>query len=94
MTTYIAGTNTPGCMPDPDALVEFDNPRDAWQHLVDECDRAWDDYPNDPNGACVEAHTLLSLQNWDVPGDLLTKTPGYDGNHDLGTVWFVQEDRS
>jgi hypothetical protein len=93
---YVATVNTPGYLPQDDDPPVFDTPREAWRYLVSEVERSWDDYPEDGNGACVEAHTQLHNINQDEPGVVYAPTPGYDGSHDLGTAYCVSivEDES
>ena len=88
-THYLAIVNTPGYLPMDDDPAAFETTRDAWQYLVSEVDRAWDDYPDDENGACVEAHSLMHYQDQSVPGSVYAPTPGYDGDHDLGVAYSV-----
>lgn len=89
MTEYIATVNVPGYLPMDDDPPTFETPREAWQYLVAEVDRSWDDYPEDDNGACIEAHTSLHVQNQDECGSVYGPTPGYDGDHDLGLAYTV-----
>jgi hypothetical protein len=58
-TRYIATLNTPGYLPQNDDPPVFDTAREAWQYLVSEVERSWDDFPEDENGACIEAHTAM-----------------------------------
>lgn len=88
MSAYAAGWNTPGYLPDTEPAT-FDTAREAWQYLVAEVDRAWDEHPDDTNGACVTAHTHLHNLDQTEPGEFITDTPGYDGDHDQGTAWWV-----
>ena len=82
---YAAIVNTPGYMPDgTEEPATFDTPREAWQYLVSEVDRAWDDYPEDTNGACVDAHTQMHNLDQNLTGTVYAPTPGYEGDHDLG----------
>jgi hypothetical protein len=88
---YVATVNVPGYLPMDDDPPVFDTPREAWQHHVAEVERSWDDYPEDANGACVEAHTALHNLDQSQPGTVYAPTPGYDGDHDLGLAYCVTE---
>ena len=90
MTRYVATINTPGYMPWDDEPPTFDTPREAWQYLVGEVERSWDDYPEDDNGACIAAHTAFHVQDQSTVGTVYAPTPGYDGEHDLGLAYSVQ----
>lgn len=88
---YVATINTPGYLPDSDDPPTFDTPRDAWQHLVSEVDRFWDDFPEDTNGACVDAHSQMHNIDQSKPGVVNAATPGYEGDHDLGVAYCVTD---
>lgn len=68
----------------------FDEPGEAWQYLVDEVDRFWDYYPEDENGASIEAHTQLHAVDRSQPGTIYAPTPGHVGEHDLGLAYSVE----
>lgn len=89
--TFFALVNVPGYLPTEEDPPEFDTPREAWQYLVGEVKRSWDDNPEDTNGACVEAHTQMHNIDQDKPGVVFAPTPGYDGDHDQGLAYSVQE---
>lgn len=89
MTKYMATINTPGYLPWDDEPPVFDSPREAWQYLVSEVERLWDAYPEDENGACLEAHTGMHNINQEQIGTVYAPTPGYDGSHDLGIAYSV-----
>lgn len=86
---YLAIQNTPGYLPWSDDPPAFKTTRDAWQYLVSEIDRLWDDHPDDANGACIQAHTLMHSQDQNSVGTIYAPTPGYDGEHDLGVAYSV-----
>lgn len=88
---FVATVNVPGYLPMDDDPPVFDSPREAWQYLVSEVDRQWDEYPEDENGASLTAHTQLHNINQDRVGAIHAPTPGYTGDHDLGLVYSVSE---
>lgn len=88
---YVATINVPGYLPMDDDPATFDTPSEAWQYLVSEIERSWDDYPEDANGACVEAHTQLHNLDQSKAGVVYAPTPGYEGDHDLGLAYCVTE---
>lgn len=88
---FVATVNVPGYMPMDDEPPTFETAREAWQYLVTEVERQWDEYPEDENGACVEAHTAMHVQDQSRPGSVYTDTPGYEGDWDLGLVYSVTE---
>lgn len=96
MTRYVATINTPGYLPEDCDPPLFDTAREAWQYLVSEVERSWDDYPDDANGACVDAHTQMHNLDQSREGTVYAPTPGYDGFHDLGLAYSVSiaEDES
>lgn len=87
---FTAGSNTPGYLPTDDDPPTFDTAREAWQYLVGEVERLWDAFPGDAHGACLDAHTALHNIDQSQPGGFTTATPGYEGDHDLGTHWWVE----
>lgn len=91
MAHYMALTNIPGYLSENDDPPVFDTAREAWQYLVSEVDRSWDEYPSDSNGACIDAHSQLSLVDQSKPGSITAPTPGYEGTHDLGIAYCVVE---
>lgn len=86
---YAAIQTTPGYLPTEDNPAAFNNTRDAWQYLVSKVDRAWDENPEDENGACIEAHTRMHSQDQSQTGTIYAPTPGYVGDHDLGVAYSV-----
>lgn len=90
MSRYAAIINTPGYLPMDDEPPVFDTAREAWQYLVAEVERSWDEYPEDTNGACVEAHTQLHNIDQTTVGTIYAPTPGYEGDHDLGMAYSVE----
>lgn len=90
MTQYVAIINVPGYLPVDDEPPIFDTAREAWQYLISEVERLWDEYPEDENEACVEAHTQMHGLNQDEPGTVYAPTPGYEGSHDLGVAYSVE----
>lgn len=89
ITQYVATVNIPGYLPMDDDPPVFDTAGEAWQYLVSEVDRLWDEYPADENGACLEAHTLMHNVDHSAPGTVIASTPGYTGMHDLGMAYSV-----
>lgn len=88
---FAAIINTPGYLSEQDEPAVFDTAREAWQYLVSEVDRAWDDFPEDENGACVDAHSQMHNIDQSRPGTVYASTPGYEGSHDLGIAYSVVE---
>jgi hypothetical protein len=86
---YVATINVPGYLPMDDDPPMFDSPRDAWQYLVGEVERSWDDYPFDDNGACLSAHSAMHNLDQSETGTVYAPTPGYEGDHDLGLAYSV-----
>lgn len=89
---FVATINVPGYLPMDDDPPVFETAREAWQYLVGEVDRSWDDYPDDENGACVTAHTQMHNVDQSKAGTVYAPTPGYDGDHDLGLAYCVTFD--
>lgn len=88
---YMAVINTPGYLSEQDDPPVFETAREAWQYLVGEVERAWDDNENDPQGACVDAHTQLNCIDQNRAGGIHAGTPDYTGDHDLGVHYSVVE---
>ena len=88
---YAAIQNVPGYLPMDDEPPTFETARDAWQYLVGEIERSWDEDPDDANGAHIEAHTQLPHLDQSQPGAIHAPTPGDDGSHDLGMAYCVVE---
>lgn len=88
--SYLAIINTPGYLSEQDELPEFETIREAWQYLLSEVDRSWDDYPDDENGAHIEAHTQMRNINQNEVGTVYAPTPG-DRMYDLGVAYSVVE---
>ena len=89
--SYAAIVNVPGYLPTEDEPPVFETAQEAWQYLVSEVDRAWDDYPKDANGACIKAHTQMHGIDQSQPGVVYAPTPGYTGDHDLELAYCVVE---
>ena len=87
--SYAAIVNTPGYLPTDTEPPEFETPREAWQHLVSEVELLWDEYPDDENGACIEAHTQMHYIDQSREGVVYAPTPGYAGGQDLGLAYCV-----
>jgi hypothetical protein len=88
---YTVIINTPGYLSEQDDVPVFETTEEAWQYLVSEVERAWDSYENDPQGACVDAHTQMHNLDQSKPGTVYAGTPGYGGDHDLGVAYSVVE---
>lgn len=89
---YIATINTPGYLPDSDEpALSFSTPREAWEHLADEREEAFDQAEVDPAGdsaLTLMGQIILGQVNAEV-GTVTGTTPGYDGDHDLGLAYTV-----
>jgi hypothetical protein len=83
--------NTPGYLSEDDEPPVFDTAPEAWQYILSEVERSWDEYPEDPNGSILDAHTQLHNLDQTRPGTIVAGTPGYDGSHDLGQAYNVVE---
>lgn len=92
--TFTAIINTPGYLPDSDDVPVFDTPGEAWAYLADERREAEDaftfarDYSDTVN--TLDAYATANHGEDVVYGP----TPGYDGDHDLGIAYSVQETHS
>ncbi len=91
MPKYTATIHVPGYMPMDDEPYLYDTPREAWKDLADRIEQSWDNYPEDENEAILEAHTELHNIDQDQPGGFWAPTPGYEGKHDLGLNYEVNE---
>jgi hypothetical protein len=93
---YVAIINTPGYLPDSEDPPVFERSTDAWQHLAEER-REHEDETGDYQGGDPYSETVDELdvqsQAKDSPGVLYGPTPGYEGDHDLGLAYTVQEVR-
>jgi hypothetical protein len=92
MTTYVATINTPGYLPMDDDPPTFDTTFDAWSYLREERIRAEDDVvesEDEPYTDTVENLRLAAVNN--EIGTVYGPTPGYEGDHDLGLAYTVQE---
>lgn len=87
---FVAIINTPGYVPMDDEPPTFDSAREAWQYLVSEVDRSWDEYPEDENGACLDAHSQMHNLDQSQTGTVYAGTPGSDSEHDLGLAYSVE----
>lgn len=101
MIQYLATINTPGYSPMDDDPPLFDTPREAWDYLAGERERAEDELADSPN-PYSETHarlvrfshgaaTPLEMVDLDATecGSVFGDTVGYNGNHDLGQVYSV-----
>lgn len=96
MTKFVAVVNTPGYMPDGDgAPATFDTAWQAWQYLISERNRHFDDMSDGElptfgdNDDALQEMDGYSTDN--EPGVVYGTTPGYDGDHDLGLAYTVVE---
>jgi hypothetical protein len=86
---YVATINVPGYLPMDDDPPVFDTAREAWQYLLGEVERSWDDYPDDESGGCVEAHAQMHNVDQSREGVVYAATPGEPRMHDLGLAYSV-----
>jgi|SRR3954464_12441240 hypothetical protein len=97
---YVAIINTPGYVPESEP-VEFDTPAEAWEHLAEDrrehedsvALKFSDDYSETVDDLDAKATAALDVNRmgWDGTGSVSGSTPGYQGEHDLGLVYEVQE---
>ena len=102
---YVAIINTPGYLPDStEPPPEFDTCAEAWEYLAQERRSAEDEmnppaqYDNpysetvDELWARYQTASGRPIPEPEVkPGVVTGPTPGYDGDHDLGVAYEVQE---
>lgn len=102
---FTAIVNTPGYLPEGDDYPPvFDSARAAWYYLYHERNREEEDYPcplcrdesthgvfGDCDDDSEEARALAEMARVDEPGSVHLSTPGYDGGHDLGRAYSVQQ---
>lgn len=71
--------------------AEVDTPREGWQFLLSRVDALWDTFPDDMNGALVEAHTTLHHTDQAKAGRFTTATPNGDADDefDVGVAYQV-----
>lgn len=90
---YVATINVPGYSPMADEPAVFDTAHEAWSWLAGEREHD-EDHASDGDTGYSDTHTSL-VQLGDAiesqPGSVWGDTPGYDGNHDLGLAYSVQE---
>lgn len=94
MTKYVASVNTPGYLPESDALV-FDTATEAWSYLADDRREA-EDMLADGEGeytetvAELDARAAATAESEHLgPGVVYGGSPGYQGKHDLGLAYVV-----
>jgi hypothetical protein len=88
---YVATINTPGYLPEGDAVV-FDTAAEAWSYLADELRRTEDDmFEEGDDDAFSETVDELDAkaQAGSGEGVVYGDTPGYKGDHDLGKAYCV-----
>lgn len=83
---YVATINVPGYLPMDDDPPEFDTVREAWDWLLEEHERGGEGFDVAPDPMIVAEFEAMT-----GTGTLYTPTPGYDGDHDLGLAYSVQE---
>lgn len=89
---FRATVNVPGYLPQSDVDHVFDSAREAWEWLRSERERDLDDPMNDEDDG--DDQCLEEIEGYiDHPetGTVYGRTPGYDGEHDLGLVYAVSE---
>lgn len=102
---YVATINTPGYLPMADEPAVFDSAQEAWAYLAEERERDEDNMASPEEyeyTATVASLRYLASDDHvhghpfeDVPtnangtGTLYGRTPGYDGDHDLGLAYSV-----
>ena len=86
---YVATINIPGDLPMDDEPPVFETAREAWQYLVGEVDRSWDNFPEDESGGCVDAHSQMHNIDQNQEGTVYAATPGVESEHDLGLAYCV-----
>lgn len=90
---YVAIINTPGYLPESEP-EEFDTETEAWAHLFEH--RMRDEEEAEPDHS-LSSETQRALV-WRIAnggtGTVTGPTPGYDGEHDLGVAYTVEEAES
>lgn len=83
--------NVPGYLPMADSPALFFTEREAWDWLLCERHRALDDVdydePENDEDSCLEE--LAGYVDSPACGTVWGRTPGYDGEHDLGLAYSV-----
>ena len=87
---YAAVMNTPGYLPWDDEPPVFEQPGDAWSWLANERRDAEDVIPGDGYSDTVDQLDAYASANHG-PDTVYGSTPGYDGEHDLGIAYSVEE---
>lgn len=101
---FVATINVPGYLPTDTEPPEFETAREAWEYLREERARGEDNAlmfarPLDETEPYSETWLELDKradQGWPVcdferVGTVYGDTPGYEGEHDLGLAYSVQE---
>jgi hypothetical protein len=94
MIMFQAIINTPGYLSNQDELPEFETAAQAWEHLASERQRDLENDMNDDADLVEEDQALIEMDSHAEDGNLGTvygRTPGYDGDHDLGVAYSVIE---
>jgi len=91
---FQASVTVPGYLPMVDEPHVFDSAAEAWGWLrdqrVNDLDDPMNDESDDEDECLVEIESMMDL---DVRGAVYGRTPGYDGDHDLGIFYLVDEVR-
>lgn len=92
-TIYVAMVNVPGYLPVDDEVHRFHESADAWAFLIERRERDLSDPMNDEGDG--EDSALDEMEGYQddagAVGTVYGRTPGYDGDHDLGLAYTVQE---
>lgn len=89
---YLAIINVPGYLSNQGELPEFETITGAWEYLRDERIRDLEDPMNDEDDyvedQCADELEGMAYNDPQV-GTVYGRTPGYDGDHDLGLAYSV-----
>jgi len=83
--------NIPGYLPQNDETIEFETCAEAWAYLRDERIRDLDDPMNDEDEDGIDSalEEMEGLMSEPSVCTVYGRTPGYEGDHDLGVAYSV-----
>lgn len=87
---YTAIMNVPGYLPWDDPATGFGTAAEAWAYLAEmrEYQEDGQDSPEDSEYTRLPAE----MRDMTCTGTIYGDTPGYDGSHDLGIAYSVEEE--
>lgn len=91
MIQFTTIINTPGYLPWAESNEEFDTCSQAWEYLIqvrtDQLDDPMPDEDHDKPDSALEE--MIEHANEGSLGSVWGRTPGYNGDHDLGIAYSV-----